>query len=204
MKIALYARVSKADLSQNPENQLMRLRDYAQGREWEIYHEYVDQASGSDSKRPQLENMLADARGNRFKLVLTVRLDRIGRSILGARSIFNLITELEMHGVRFECTDQPISTNNPHGRLILAILGGVADFERELIRDRTKAGLARAKAQGKRLGRPPNPARTEEIIRLRDEGLSLRQISQRVGISHQGVKQRLRRERLQKGATGGK
>lgn len=156
-------------------------------------------ASGADPSRPQLERMMADARAHRFGLVLTVRLDRIGRSILGARSIFNLITELEMYSVRFECTDQPISTNNPHGRLILAILGGVADFERELIADRTKAGLARARSQGKRLGRPPNPARTDEILRLREEGLSLRQIAQRLGMSHQGVKQRLRRERLQKG-----
>lgn len=179
----------------------MRLRDYARERGWEVYHEYTDLASGSDSSRPELERMLRDGRAHRFQLVLTVRLDRIGRSILGARSIFNLITELESHGVRFECTDQPISTNNPHGRLTLAILGGVADFEKELIRERTKAGLVRARSQGKRLGRPPNPARTEEILRLRSEGLSLRQIAQRLGISHQGVKQRLRRERLQKGVV---
>ena len=146
MKVALYARVSKADESQNPENQLMRLRSYAQERGYEVSenHVYVDMASGADANRPQLDRMMADARARRFSLVLCVKVDRLARSV---SNLYALLTEFDARGVKFECIDQSITTNTPTGKLLLSILGGVAEFERELIRDRTKAGLARAKAQ---------------------------------------------------------
>jgi DNA invertase Pin-like site-specific DNA recombinase len=194
MKVALYARVSRADKDQNPENQLIRLRNFAQSHEWEIFQEYVDHASGSQASRPALDRMLTDARAHRFNAVVVVRLDRIGRSV---RNLHNLLLELNRFKVDLICTDQEIDTSSPAGKLIFTILGAISEFELELIRDRTKDGLARAIAQGKRLGRPPNPAKTEEILRLRAEGLSLREIGRRLGISHQGVKQRLRRHRLQ-------
>jgi len=182
MKVALYARVSKSDESQNPENQLIRLRSYAQERGWEVFGEYVDKASGADDHRPELDRMMADARARRFSLVLCVKVDRLARSV---SNLYALLSEFDARGVKFECIDQSITTNTPTGKLLLSILGGVAEFERELIRDRTKAGLARAKAQGKRLGRPRKRVNMERAHELRSQGLGYRKIAMQLGVSHQ-------------------
>lgn len=199
MKVALYARVSKADDSQDPMNQLMRLLAYANERGWEVYRQYVDRASGADPNRPELKRMMNDARARRFSLVLTPRIDRIARSSLDLKHI---IAELEGRGVKFECSDQPFSTNTPTGKLLFGILGEIAEFERSLIVERTKAGLVRARAQGKRLGHP----RVEDgwkgrpkvdvsrIHALRNRGMSYRAIGGLLGISHQTVKNRLGKE----------
>ena len=194
MKAALYARVSRADKDQNPENQLIKLREYARNHGFVTYNEYVDHASGAQPSRPQLDRMLADARGHRFNAIIAVKLDRIGRSAL---NLLEILRDLEHDRIGLICTDQQIDTTIPMGKLLFTLLGAIAEFERELIRERTKDGLARAIAQGKRLGRPPNPARTDEIVRLRQEGLSYRQIAEKLHISHQGVKQRLRRAGVQ-------
>jgi DNA invertase Pin-like site-specific DNA recombinase len=189
MKVALYARVSKSDESQNPENQLMRLRPYANERGWIVYDEYVDTASGADANRPQLDRMMADARARRFSLVLCVKVDRLARSV---SNLYALLSEFDARGVKFECIDQSITTNTPTGKLLLSILGGVAEFERELIRDRTKAGLARAKAQGKRLGRPRKRVNMERARELRSQGLGYRKIANALGVSYVTVRERLK------------
>lgn len=191
MKIALYARVSKADDTQDPENQLIRLRSYAQVQGWEIHGEYVDMASGADPNRPDLKRMMKDARARRFGLVLTTKIDRIARSSLDLKQT---IAELEDRGIKFECADQPFSTNTPTGRLLFGILGEIAEFERALIIERTKAGLARAKAQGKQLGRPRVSADRARILELRAQGLGYRRIADVLGVSHQTVLNRLRNE----------
>lgn len=191
MRVAVYARVSKADDSQTPENQLIRLRAYAKDRGWEIYREYVDMASGADANRPQLRKMLADARARRFSLVLTTRIDRIARSSLDLKQ---MIAELEGRGVKFECSDQAFSTNTPTGKLLFGILGEIAEFERALIIERTKAGLARARAQGKRLGRPYASMDIARVLELRKQGLGYRRIANTLGVSHQTVKNRLKNE----------
>jgi DNA invertase Pin-like site-specific DNA recombinase len=187
----MYARVSKADESQDPENQLMRLRAYARDQGWEVYREYVDMASGADANRPELRKMLRDARARRFSLVLTTKIDRIARSSLNLKQI---IAELEDRGIKFECADQPFSTNTPTGRLLFGILGEIAEFERALIIERTKAGLARARAQGKQLGRPRVSADRARILELRAQGLGYRRIADVLGVSHQTVLNRLRNE----------
>jgi len=193
MKVALYARVSKADESQDPENQLMRLREYAKAREWEVLddHIYVDRASGADANRPELRRMLKAAAARRFALVLTVRIDRIARSSLHLKQI---IADLEDRGIKFECSDQPFSTNTPSGRLLFGILGEIAEFERALIIERTKAGLARARAQGKRLGRPQAKIDMDKVEELRSSGKGLRAIARGVGVSHQTLRNRLKME----------
>jgi DNA invertase Pin-like site-specific DNA recombinase len=193
-KVALYARVSTHDKEQDPENQLIKLRDFVERRGWVVYGEFIDMRSGAQSTRPELDRMLKAAKAHWFDAIVIVRIDRLGRSV---RNLHNLLAELQHSGVALICTDQDIDTSNPTGKLLFTVLGAVSELELDLIRDRTKDGLARAKAQGKRLGRPPNPARTDDILRMRREGLSLRQIGQRLGISHQGVKQRLRRAGLQ-------
>jgi DNA invertase Pin-like site-specific DNA recombinase len=191
MKVALYARVSKADESQDPDNQLMRLIAYANERDWTITGRYVDMASGADDNRPELDRMMADARARRFGLVLCVKVDRLARSVT---SLYRILSELDARGVRFECTDQAISTNSPTGKLLLSILAGVAEFERELIRDRTRAGLARARAQGKTLGRPGIPVDMDRARELRAQGLGYRKIAKELGVSHQTMLLRLRNE----------
>lgn len=195
MRAALYARVSKADESQDPENQLVRLRDYASSRGWAVYKEYVDRASGADANRPQLRRMLRDADSRRFNMVITVKIDRIARSSFDLK---RMIGDLEGRGVGFECTDQPFSTNTPTGKLLFGILGEIAEFERSLIVERTKAGLQRAKARGKRLGRPPAKISMEKVSELRASGKGIRSTARELGVSHQTLRDRLKKE----GVTG--
>jgi len=193
MKVALYARVSKDDRRQDPENQLSRLREYTQRQGMEITGEYVDSCSGGDPRKPARKRLLADARGHRFSVVLCTKIDRVSRSTM---DFYDFLKQLEFSKVRLEAIDQPeLSTNSPMGDFLMAMLAGVAQFERSLIVSRTMDGLARARAKGKRLGRPPFSVSTEEILLLRVEGLSLRQIAQKVGMSHQGVKKRFRQAR---------
>jgi DNA invertase Pin-like site-specific DNA recombinase len=196
LKVCLYARVSRVDKDQNPENQLIKLREYAQRHDWEISEVYVDYVSGAKTSRPSFDRMIKDGRARRYDAVVVVRIDRLARS---TRHLLNILEDLDRHGVSLVCTDQEIDTKSPAGRLLFTILGAVSELELDLIRERTKDGLARARAQGKRLGRPPKPTKNDEIRALRAQGKSLRQIGFELGISHQAVKQRLRRERVQKG-----
>jgi len=191
VKVALYARVSKSDESQDPENQLIRLRQYALERQWEIVGEYVDRASGADAFRPDLDRMTADALARRFGLVLTTKIDRVARS---ARNLLNLLEDLKGRGVQFECSDQPISTSDSTGRFLVTTLGAVAELERELISERTKAGLARARGLGKRLGHPAIEIDMDAVRRMRSEGKGYRAIAKAIGVSHQTIKNRLRKE----------
>ncbi len=124
-------------------------------------------------------------------MVLTTKIDRIARSSLDLKQI---IAELEGRGIKFECTDQPFSTNTPTGKLLFGILGEIAEFERSLIIERTKAGLQRAKAQGKRLGRPRVAVDRARILELRAQGLGYRKIADELGVSHQTILNRLKNE----------
>lgn len=197
MNVALYARVSRHDKDQNPENQLIKLREFASCHGWEVYATYVDYASGAKTSRPGFDKMLRDARARRFDAILIVRIDRLARS---TRHLLNVLEDLRMRGVELVCTDQEIDTTTPAGKLLFTVLGAVSELELDLIRERTRDGLARARAEGKRLGRPPSSVLMEHILELRKEGLSLREIGKSVGLSHQAVKQRLRRNRVQKRA----
>jgi len=195
LKVALYARVSRADKDQDPENQLLKLREYAKRMNWEVYAEYKDFASGAAPSRPQLDKLLGEGRARHYDVILIVRLDRLARS---TKQLLTILEDLDRFGVALVCSDQDIDMKSPTGKLLFTVLGAVAELELDLIRERTKDGLARARAQGKRLGRPPKPEMTEEILHLRAQGLSLRNIGVQLGMSHQSVKQRLRRARVQK------
>jgi len=188
-RVGIYCRVSTHDKEQDPENQLIKLRDFVEKRGWTVYGEFIDRRSGAQSSRPELDRMLRAAKAHWFDAIVIVRIDRLGRSV---RNLHNLLAELQHNGIALICTDQDIDTSNPTGKLLFTVLGAVSELELDLIRDRTKDGLARARAQGKRLGQPPMPISTEEIIALRESGMSLRVIAEKVGMSHQGVKKRLR------------
>ena len=184
MKVALYARVSTArrkEKPQDPETQLFRLREYARREDYEVVEEFVDRASGADPSRPALDRMVADARERRFYLILVCKIDRVARSVI---NLCSLLEELELYGVKVLCVDQPeISTKGPMGRLLLHVLGALAEFERELIRDRTLAGLQRARAEGKVLGRPRKDVASSEVLELLGNGKSYREAAQQLKIS---------------------
>jgi putative DNA-invertase from lambdoid prophage Rac len=180
IKAAIYARVSTTD--QNCEMQLAELRGYCFRRGWEVYAEYVDTGwSGATASRPQLDQLMKDARERRFDAVVVWKLDRWGRSLIQS---VQSIQELASIGVRFLAVTQNIDTgdDNPMARFLLNIFASFAEFEREMIRERVACGLRAARAKGKSLGRPKRVFRRDEALRLRVEGKSWRAISKELGI----------------------
>jgi DNA invertase Pin-like site-specific DNA recombinase len=154
MRAAIYARVSTLD--QHSENQLAELRQYVE-RRGRTAVEYVDEGvSGSKDRRPALDEMIKAARRRRFDVLVCWRLDRLGRNL---RHLILLLDELQALGVAFVTLGEGIDTSTPAGRLQSHILSAIAEFERSRIQERVVAGLARARAQGKRLGRPRVHAR---------------------------------------------
>lgn len=182
MKAALYARVSTALKydRQDPATQLLPLREFCERRSWPVHAEYIDDLSAV-KRRPQYDRMLADARSRRFDVLVVVKLDRIFRSM---EEFVNVVRRLHQWGVRFVCVDQTIDTdrNDPGGQLLMHILAAVAEFERSLISERVKAGIHRARAQGKPWGgRKRKVIDMRAVQKYRLQGLSLTKISVLVG-----------------------
>lgn len=176
-RAALYARVSTNE--QTAENQLHALRAFASARGWEAI-EYVDTGvSGAKERRPALDALLAAARSRKVDVVVCVKLDRVARS---TRHLVTLAAELEALRVDLVALDQAIDTTTPAGRLLFNVLAAISEFERDLIRDRVMAGLRRAKAQGRHLGRPrQHRFDTDEARELVASGLSLRAVARQLG-----------------------
>lgn len=149
MKVAIYVRVSKED--QHPENQIYELEDFAENRGFDVYYTYVDRISGSKDNRPGLNELMIDARQKKFDAVLVWKLDRLGRSL---QHLIQIIQEFKNLDIQFICKTQDIDTTKPSGKLIFHIFGAIAEFEREIIRERILLGLERLKKEGKKLGRP--------------------------------------------------
>lgn len=148
-QVVLYVRTSMTD--QNPETQLIALKDYCSRMNFQIKAVYVDNGfSGKDDKRPEFERLLSDIRANNVGCVLVYKLDRIGRSL---KHLLNLFEEFKNRGIEFISMTQNINTNTAEGKMFWQMLGVFAEYERELIVARTKSGLERAKRQGKILGR---------------------------------------------------
>ncbi len=176
MRAAIYARVSTLD--QEPENQLRELRRYCDARGWQAT-EYVDKGvSGARESRPALDALVKAARRRKFDTLVVWRLDRLGRNL---RHLIMLLDELTALGVGFVSLGEGIDTSTPAGRLQLHILGAIAEFERARIAERVRLGVARAKAQGKRLGRPRRRVSDHEIAALAH--LPLRQAASLLGVS---------------------
>ena len=175
-RAAIYARVSTFD--QEPENQLQELRRYIEARGWAA-QEFVDRGiSGAADRRPALDELLRDARRRRFDVVVCWRLDRLGRSL---KHLVTLLDELQALGVAFVSLQEGIDATTPAGKLQMHILAAIAQFERERIAERVKAGLARVKNQGRPLGRPPVEVPAAAIASVR--GLSVREAARRLGVS---------------------
>ena len=152
MKVALYARVSTSDKDQEPETQLMALRDFVRAQGWETYREYVDQAPANDMAHRTAWRELLDAGAKkRFQVVLVFKLDRAFRSV---KHMHDTLSAWEAVGVSFQSVRERFDTSTALGRLLLNLLASLAEFELELIRERVKAGMDRARRQGHRIGRP--------------------------------------------------
>lgn len=182
MRAGLYGRISTTNHGQNPELQLRELREYCTRRGWEIAGEYIDIGiSGSKERRPQLDKLWADAKRRRFDAVVVYRYDRFARSL---RQLVNALEEFRALGIDFVSLHEGVDTATPNGRLVFGIFASIAEFERELIRDRVRSGIANARAKGKRIGRPAADSAVVSRVRtLVASGQSLRQIGTALGIS---------------------
>jgi DNA invertase Pin-like site-specific DNA recombinase len=171
-RAALYLRVSSVD--QHPETQLHDLRQMAAQRGYQIVMEYTDRISGVKAKRPGLGDLMRDARRGRFDVVLTWACDRIARS---TKHLLEVLDEFNRLNIEFVSFRESIDTAGPLGRAIVVIIGAIAELERNLIIERVKAGMRRARLEGRLIGRQPVDVDHESILCDRRRGLSLRQIA---------------------------
>jgi len=204
--VAIYARVSTTD--QRCEMQLAELRDYVARAGWQIAEEYIDQGySGSRSDRPAFLRLMKAADMKRFRAVIVWKMDRFGRSL---RQLVSNVQRLDDLGIRFLVPSQSIDTDqkSPTGRLLMHILGAMAEFERDIIRERVNAGLAdyrsdfekgrigkdRHSRSGKDLpiGRRQNIFRRDQAAKLREQGLSWRAIAKQIGVPVTTIRRSLR------------
>ena len=195
--VAIYARVSTAGKGQDVDMQLRDLHAYATSRGLSIFKEYVDDGiSGRKDKRPALDELMNDARKRRFDAVLVWRFDRF------ARSTKHLVTALEgfRHlGIDFISFQENIDTSSPMGKAMFTIVSAIAELEADIIRERVVAGIANARAKGKRLGRPSADVDQEQVQRLRDGGLTIRAIADRLNLKRSFVHKTLSNHFLPQG-----
>jgi len=178
MKIAVYGRVSTN--KQECETQLRDLREYAAQRGFEVIEEYVDRLTGMKDSRPALNRLMLDAKQRKFDAVLVWKLDRWGRSL---QHLVNSLAELQALGVQFISFRDGLDLTTPAGRLQFHTIAAMAEFERSLIVERIKAGLRRARREGKQLGRPVANVDMSKVRKLQASGMSLRAIAATVGWS---------------------
>lgn len=192
MRAALYVRVSTA--GQTVENQLRELRAVARRRRWTIADVYRDDAiSGAKGrdKRPGLDRMVKDATRGQIDIVAAWSVDRLGRSVL---HLAQLVNDLQAIGCALYLHQQGLDSTTPTGRAMLSMSSVFAELERELIRERTIAGMQRARAAGKAIGRPALPSETRVSIKaLARRGLSNRAIAKEAGVSEASVRRVLKR-----------
>ena len=195
-RVAVYARVSTSDKDQDPETQLLALRDYCAAQGWEVVAEYVDHAPANDqAHRTAWRQLLDDAAKRKFSVVLVFKLDRAFRSV---KHMHDTLAAWEVVGVGFKSVMEQFDTSTALGRLLLNLLASLAEFELEMIRERVKAGMDRARRQGKKIGRPSVwdrkgfSRRFGAILeRLNDGDISRRKAAQELGIGYATLKRLL-------------
>ena len=187
-RAVLYMRVSSLD--QHPETQLYDLRQMAAQRGYEVVQEYTDRISGAKARRPGLDQMMADARRGKFDVVLIWASDRLARSV---RHFLEVLDELNRLNIEFVSFREQIDSGGPLGRAIVVIIGAIAELERNLIIERARAGMRRARLEGTHIGRNPLAVDREAIYRDRCHGQSLRQIAKGHRISTATVQRVLRK-----------
>jgi DNA invertase Pin-like site-specific DNA recombinase len=189
LRVALYARVSTTD--QKADLQLDGLRQLAEQRGWTIVEEYVDHGvSGTKDRRPALDKLMADARRARFSVAAVWRFDRFGRSL---RHLVTALDEFRDLGVQFVSMQDAIDTGTASGRMLYGVIGAMSQFEAELIRERTIAGLAAAKRRGVHLGRRRVRFDLDKAVKLRGQGQSYERVAAAPGVSVGTIHTALRR-----------
>jgi DNA invertase Pin-like site-specific DNA recombinase len=182
-RAALYMRVSTLD--QHPENQLNELRQFAGQRGFEVVEEYTDHGiSGAKARRPALDRMLKDANRHRFDVVVVWACDRLARS---TKHFLQVLDELNDLGIQFLSQREAIDTDGALGRAIVVIISAIAELERSLIVERVRAGMRRAKLEGRRIGRTPLDVDRAEIVRDRLSGVSLTCVAKKHAVSRATV-----------------
>jgi DNA invertase Pin-like site-specific DNA recombinase len=175
MRTALYARVSTLHNGQDVGMQVREFQEFCSRRKWEIVDEYIDSGiSGSKDSRPELNRLMADAKRRKFDAVIVYRFDRFARS---TRHLVNALAEFSALGIQFISMHEGIDTSTPNGRLVFGIFASIAEFERDLIRERVRSGIANRKAKGLRVGRKPVLLDLTKLVALRGQGRSIRDIA---------------------------
>ena len=185
-RAALYLRVS---VDQNAATQLHDLEALAQQRGFEVVQRYTDQITGTRARRPGLDQMMADARRGHFDIVLVWACDRLARSV---RHLLESLDELNHLGIEFVSFREQLDTAGPLGRAVVVIIGAIAELERSLIVERVRAGMRRAKLEGRHIGRRPLNIDRPAVLRDRQRGLSLTEIAKAHRISRGFVSKILR------------
>ena len=179
MKTAIYCRVSTQD--QTTDNQALELRETAEKQGWTVIETFTDVISGARANRPGLDALMKSVNRKDVDMVMVWDVSRLGRSL---SHLVSLLEEFQACSCDLYFHQNGLNTSTPSGKAMFGMMGVFAEFERSLIQERVKAGLQRAKTQGKRLGRPPvPPIQVEKIKRLRTEGLSYRKIAKRMDLS---------------------
>lgn len=191
-RVALYCRVSTSDKGQDPNLQLIPLKEYCKAREWQVAGEYIDVGqSGAKDRRPQLDRLLNDARKRKIDCVVVWKLDRWGRSL---KHLINSLSELQGLGVSFVSYQENIDLSTPAGTMMFHVIGAMAEFERALTVERVKAGLQNARRKGRRLGRKPIPPIDHKKIidvYLSDTKQSIRNIAKKINMNYGTVNKTL-------------
>lgn len=177
-RAVLYMRVSTLD--QHPETQLHDLRQMAEQRGYQIVEEYTDRISGAKARRPGLDKMMLDGRRNRYDVVLVWASDRIARSV---KHFIDVLDELNRLNIEFISFREQIDTGGPLGRAVVVIIGAIAELERSLIVERVRAGMRRAKLEGRHIGRKPLELDRPSIFKDRARGQSLAQLAKSYRVS---------------------
>ena len=190
MRAAIYARVSTRDKGQDVENQLIQLREYCSRQNW-THAEYIDQASGKTDERQAFKQLFTDGSRRKFDVILVWALDRFTRE--GVLETFQHIERFRRWGIAFESYTEPhFRTTGPAGELMLAVAAWIAKQERLKIGERTKAGMARAKAQGHIAGRRQVIIPWSRAAKLREKGMSWREVGHKLGIGKSTLFDRLK------------
>ena len=178
-KAAIYCRVSTSD--QTTDNQLLELEKAAERQGWTVEAVYTETMSGATTKRPQLDALMGSVMRKEIDVVMAWDVSRLGRSL---QHLITLLSNIHSKNVGLYLHQQGVDTTTPSGKAMFSMMGVFAEFERAMVQERVKAGLERAKAQGKRLGRPPvPPIKIAKIKELRQQGLSMPKIAKRMGVS---------------------
>ena len=197
-RVAIYARVSTLDQSCEP--QLLDVRAYVAARGWQAT-EFIDQGiSGAKEKRPALDRLLREVKARRVDVVVVAAFDRVGRSVRHLVETLELFRHL---GVEFVSLREQIDTGSPLGQAVFTIIAAIAQLERSLIAERVRAGLRRARAEGKRLGRPPLRVSASQLDYVIRQHVSVRQGAKLMGVSPSSYLRLLRARTVSIGSTSG-